>query len=289
MGVIHSRVQIERERLDLDAGLGWCCGKVDDRRLSCRTGSRSRGGIPNSIILGHYGGRPVAPTTTRTTRARAPAARRGRGPRNPAATITTVNTVAVRFVLRVDAVESVVDVELVLARRAILAEAAALFTTHEPYRVLDKLHRGAEDVRRAVEIRVRPRVGRIRFDTRLVQPEGVAFRELQELPYGRNCKFFCQYEPRSRVSSGEERTMSTLTQHPVPEVRAYFAHPQFENVITTELLYMLRKVAFVIDPSFTLLLSWHAIGICVRYLDVHDIVHNTEFIAFPPPSIGALT
>jgi len=217
MEVIHSRAQIERERLDLDAGLGWCCGKVDDRRLSCRTGSRSRGGIPNSIILGHYGGRPVAPTTTRTTRARAPAARRGRGPRNPAATITTVNTVAVRFVLRVDAVESVVDVELVLARRAILAEAAALFTTHEPYRVLDKLHRGAEDVRRAVEIRVRPRVGRIRFDTRLVQPEGVAFRELQELPYGRNCKFFLSI--RAPVKGFKWRRTHHVDPYPAPSPR----------------------------------------------------------------------
>jgi len=200
-------------------------------------------------------------------RARAPAARGGL--RTAAATITTVNAVDVPFVLRVDAVEPVVDVELLLVERAILAEAVALFPTHEPYRVLDELHRGAEDVRRAVEIRVRPRVGRIRFDTLLVHPEGVAFRELQELPFGRN--------------------MSTLTQYPVPEVRAYFAHPQLVNVITLKLRYMLRKFAFVIDLSFTLLLSWHAIGICVGYLDVDDIVHNTEFVALPPPSIVALT
>ena len=84
--------------------------------------------------------------------------------------------------------------------------------------------------------------------------------------------------------------MLTLTQHPVPEVWPYFAHPQLVKVITRGLLYMLRKISFVIEPSFALLLSWRAIGVCVRYLDVDDIIHNTEFVASSPPStIGALT
>ena len=137
----------------------------------------SRGAIPNSIVLGHYGGRPVAPSTTC-----APTARRGgRRLRTAAAAAAaasiaaaTIIAVDVLFVIRFAVVEPGVDVELILAKRAILAEATAFFTAHEPYRVLDELHRGAEDVARAVEIRVRPRVGRIRFDALLVQPEGVA-------------------------------------------------------------------------------------------------------------------
>jgi hypothetical protein len=75
----------------------------------------------------------------------------------------------VPLVLRVSAVEPGVDVQLILAGQAILASARAHFSAHEPYRVLDELHRGAEDgVRCTVEIRVRPRVGRIRFDALLV-------------------------------------------------------------------------------------------------------------------------
>jgi hypothetical protein len=75
----------------------------------------------------------------------------------------------VPLVLWVSAVEPGVDVQLILAGHAILANARAHFSAHEPYRVFDELHRGAEDgVRCAVEIRVRPRVGRIRFDALLV-------------------------------------------------------------------------------------------------------------------------
>src|SRR5260221_8599027 len=171
---------------------GWCYAILDDRRPSRRTRTGSRGIIPNPIVLGHDGGRPVAPSTTRATRlrARTPAARRGL----PAAAATAAAaTVDVPFVLhRFDAVEPVVDVELILAGRAVFAEALALFPAHEPYRVLDELHRGAEDgvLRRPVELRVYPGVGRVRFDALLVQPERVAFREFEEFPFGRSCIVF---------------------------------------------------------------------------------------------------
>ena len=66
--------------------------------------------------------------------------------------------------------------------------------------MLDELHRRAEErrrgrvrvraadgrteVRSTVEVCVDPRIRRVRFDARLVQPEGVARRELHEFPLG---------------------------------------------------------------------------------------------------------
>jgi hypothetical protein len=82
------------------------------------------------------------------------------------------NDVDVLFILWFSAVE------LILGGRAILAEAFVQFPAHEPYCVLDELHRGVEDnVRCAGKIHVCPQVGQIRFDALLVLPEGVAFWE----------------------------------------------------------------------------------------------------------------
>ena len=74
--------------------------------------------------------------------------------------------------------------------------------------------------------------------------------------------------------------MSTLIQHPVPEVWPYFVHPQLVDVISIGKLHMLRKIALVVDPSFTLLLIWRPSGFCVRFLDVDNIINHTEFVTF---------
>lgn len=143
---------------------GWGA-TLDNGGPSRRTRTRTRSrGVPDSIVLGHYGGRPVAPSTRRTRR---PAARRGA--RGLPAAAASVTALSVPLVLQVSAVEPGVDFQLILTGHAILANARGHLSAHEPYRVLDELHRGAEDgVRCTVEIRIRPRVGRIRFDALLV-------------------------------------------------------------------------------------------------------------------------
>ena len=101
------------------------------------------------------------------------------------------------------AVEPEVDLALALAGRAVLAPALAHAAAHEPYGVLDELHRRAEDgrgerrvggarrarseVRRAVEVGVDARVGRVRVDALLVRPERVVGGESDELPDGAFC------------------------------------------------------------------------------------------------------
>ena len=100
------------------------------------------------------------------------------------------------------AMEAEVDLALALAGRAVLATTLSLAAFHEPYGVLDELHRGAEDGRgelmggargarsqvgRAVQVHVDARIGGVGVDALLVLPEGVVVWKLKELP----CRAFC--------------------------------------------------------------------------------------------------
>ena len=95
-------------------------------------------------------------------------------------------------------IETEVDLALALAGRAVLAQALPHAALHEPYGVLDELHRGAEDgrgellggarrarsqVRRAEEVGVDARVRGVGVDTFLVHPEGIVVWEFHELPW----------------------------------------------------------------------------------------------------------
>jgi hypothetical protein len=276
-------------RSDDDAGMGVVpCHprrQTISRRTRTGTGTGSRGSIPNPIVLGHDGGRLLAPSsTTRTTRLRAPAS-------GTAGTAGATGDVPFVVALLRFAVEPGVDVELILAGRAVLAQASADFPAHEPYRVFDELHRGAEDgVPGTVEIRVDPWVGRIRFEALLVYPERVAFREFEEFPWGLGCSyvffFFSRYESRWERSN-EGRTVSTLTQDPVPEIWPYSVHPPLKSVVVRRKLDVLLKYAIFIDSSFTLLQTWRVNKVCIRILDVDNIVPDSEIVAFSRPSFWA--
>jgi hypothetical protein len=85
-----------------------------------------------------------------------------------------------------------------------------------------------------------------------------------------------------------ERTISALSQDPVPEIWSYFTHPQLEDFVVLGELNMMREVAFVIDRSYALLRTWHAVRVSVRVLNVDNIMHNPEGFAFPFPPIGIL-
>jgi len=176
-----------------------------------KTSRRSRGSIPDSIIFGHDRGGPLALGTAHATTLRTGAA----------------SSAAARVAAAVvvwHAVKAAVNVVLALAGLTVFAEATPLAALHEPDRVLDELHRRAEDGRGAlragvlwpqvggtVEVGVRARVGRVRDRARLVQPEGVTLWEFQEPPWWRG--------------------VEALAQHPVAEVWSYFVHPQAMEVM----------------------------------------------------------
>lgn len=82
--------------------------------------------------------------------------------------------------------------------------------------------------------------------------------------------------------------MSAPVQHPVAEVWPYFAHPVLVQVMILRKQHVLRKDSFVVDPQLTLLLTWRAIGVSIGYLDIDDIIHNSEFVIFATPSPRAL-
>ena len=284
--------------------------------------SRGRTREPDAIVLERDLRRPIAPTATRpspSASASAPTARRRRrrrglrGVSSGAARATRavlvlvlVLALGVRVVLDA-AVEPEVDRALALAGRAVLALALArgAAAAHEPYGVLDELHRGAEDgrgelrvggacgarteVRRAVEVHVDARVGRVRVDALLVFPEGVVVWEAQELPAG----VFCGRRPLSvrpcmELQGKTKRTVAGFAQNPVAKVWPYSIHPPLVNGIVVADLYMLRENAVFALRQPLLRLTWRAMDCCIRIPDFDNILEHSKVCTTAFPAIGTL-
>ena len=105
--------------------------------------------------------------------------------RNNSSAIAAAAAAVVIVVDVLAAVEPTVDRALALPWRAVLAETGRDAALHEPYGVLDELHRRAEDLvfSGAVEVSVRARVRGVRAVARQVDPERVALWEIDELPW----------------------------------------------------------------------------------------------------------